>query len=179
MAGKSEGMRGVVEEEEDRQRRLVVTRYLPKVDLHRILWARDSSPVRFELGCVVIEHPYLYELVQQQQQGDDDAAEEGILSNDAFLAVHEELMRHECTGPLDGKPVTRRSSDGRRVIHVTPSDKPRLRVTSDLILKRGGRAPIIKADDVVILHIELRYLHRNRSSYTICPLHLHVCDELQ
>ena len=166
MAGKPEGM----------PERVVVTRYLPKLDLHRILWARDGSPVRFELGCVVIEHPYLYELVQQQG---DDSGEAGILSNDAFLAVHEELMRHECTSPPDGKPVTRRSSDGRRVLHVTPSEKPRLRVTSDLILKRGERAPIIKADDVVILHIELRYLHRDRSSYTICPLRLHVCDELQ
>lgn len=159
--------------------RLTTTRYVAAIDSYRILCRTSLQPLRFQLACVVQQYPHTYELLRN----DDSADESTLLENSTFLRFHREIVEHELQSAETPNNrvlpvVTTWNPEDRRktVVHVTPTERPKLRITSDIILDRHG--PPIKAEDVVSLVIEARHLLRNRSSYIVSPIHLHVCGSL-
>lgn len=133
MAVRAEGMRGGVE-----------LRYMKNIDSYKLL-NPDFTPIRFDVGCIVVNHPYEYELLQ-----DDD-----ILDNRGFLEMDAHIRAKYDLPPRAGSILT-----------VTPTQKPALEITSERVV--GGVEP----GDTVGLLIELRHLRR--LDYTVSPLRVHI-----
>ena len=127
---------------------VISLRHIKSIDAQRILDGTGAS-IHLTLGCIVKAYPHVYELI-----------EEDLMDNLRFLQVDAAIReKHHL-------PPRQVSDDGLTLVHVTPTNKPKVEITAESVV--GG----VTQGDTVALTVEIRHLRKR--DYTLSPLRIHV-----